>query len=155
MPPATERSKVCVTRNCTLSVEPARAWALIRDFDAMPAWNGSVRTSRIEDGPADRIGCRRVLEFDDGGIWTHQLIGLSDAEMTLAYSIVGTPQPMRIPVWNYRAEIRVIPASGAARAECSVEWSAEFETAHADEMRSRAGQVFEAGFVGLRRRLEA
>ena len=56
-----DRSKVSVTCSCVLAVVPARAWALIRDFDAMPAWNGSVRQSRIEDGPADRVGCRREI----------------------------------------------------------------------------------------------
>ncbi len=150
---------VSVTCACTLAVDAARAWALIRDFDAMPAWNDSVRQSRIEDGPADRVGCLRVLVFDDGGIWTHRLTGLSDVDMKLQFSIVGTPQPMRIPLWNYSAEIRVIPGAGAAASatnpDCSIEWRAQFETAHADEMRGRAGQVFEAGFAGLRRRLEA
>ena len=137
----------------------AQAWSLVRDFDAMPAWNDSVRQSRIEDGPADRVGCRRVLVFDDGGVWTHQLTGLSDVDMKLQYSIVGTPEPMRIPVWNYRAEMRIIPGGGhalnAAQPTCTVEWRADFETAHADDMTARAGQVFETGLAGLRRRLES
>ena len=150
---------VSVSCATSLAVDAARAWALIRDFDAMPAWNDSVRHSRIEDGPADRIGCRRVLMFDDGGVWTHQLTGLSDVDRKLQYSIVATPQPMRIPVWNYRAEMRVVAAAGVAAAgeampNCGVEWHAQFETAHADEMRARARQVFEAGFAGLRRCLE-
>ncbi len=150
---------VNVTSACTFAVDAARAWELIRDFDAMPAWNASVRQSHIEDGPADRIGCLRVLVFDDGGIWTHRLTGLSDVDMKLQYSIVGTPQPMRIPVWNYRAEIRVTPtadeAIGPAHRGCCIEWRAQFETAQAEEMRARASQVFKAGFAGLRRRLDA
>jgi hypothetical protein len=142
-----------------LDVAAARAWNLIRDFDGMPAWNDSVRQSRIEDGPADRIGCRRVLVFDDGGVWTHQLTGLSDVDMKLQYSIVATPQPMRIPVWNYRAEMRIIPAgdeeADGANPTCTIEWRAQFETAHVDEMKRRAAEVFDQGFAGLRRRLAA
>lgn len=152
-----DRSTVVVTRQTLIAVEPARAWALIRDFNAMPAWNTSVRQSRIEDGPADRIGCQRVLVFDDGSVWTHQLNGLSDVDMKLQYSIVATPQPMKIPVWNYRAEMRVStgpdemqPAPGST---CTVEWSAQFETAHPEEMTRRASLVFESGFAGLQRRL--
>lgn len=137
----------------------AQAWGLVRDFDAMPAWNDTVRQSYIEDGPADRVGCRRVLVFDDGGVWTHRLTGLSDVDMKLQYSIVGTPEPMRIPVWNYRAQMRIIPGDGntlhAAHPSCTVEWRADFETAHADEMTARARQVFETGLAGLRRRLES
>ncbi len=132
-----------------------RVWALIRDFDAMPAWNVSVRQSRIEDGPADRIGCRRVLVFDDGGTWSHQLTGLSDVDMKLQYRIVATPQPMRIPVWNYRAEIRVAADNAQGQdgeaQRCKIQWDAWFDTAHPDDMRMRARQVFQQGFAGLQR----
>ncbi|PKO63009.1 MAG: hypothetical protein CVU24_01400 [Betaproteobacteria bacterium HGW-Betaproteobacteria-18] len=149
---------VTIIRSAHIDIKPSQAWALIRDFNAMPAWNDTVRESRIEDGPADRVGCRRVLVFDDGGIWTHQLTGLSDADMKLQYSIVGSPQPMRIPVWNYRAELRVIPGKGSAPTTtenaCTVEWRADFETGHVEEMTLRAGQVFDRGLVGLRARLQ-
>lgn len=152
---------VNVTRTVTLRVPAERAWALIRDFNAMPQWNDTVRSSRIENGPADRVGCTRVLEFDDGGLWTHQLTGLSDEDRCLQYRITGTPQPMRVPVWNYRARICV--QSLSARTEnsyayeacaCAVSWSAEFETDREADMQERAGQVFERGFFGLRTCLE-
>ena len=146
---------VAVALDTALPVSADQVWALIRDFDAMPAWNASVRQSRIEDGPADRVGCRRVLLFDDGGTWVHQLTGLSDADMKLQYRIVETPKPMRIPVWNYRAQVRVVVDNtrrhdGAATG-CQVQWEAWFDTAHPDEMQTRARQVFQQGFDGLRR----
>ncbi|MCF8159620.1 MAG: SRPBCC family protein [Polaromonas sp.] len=152
---------VNVTRTVTLRVPAERAWALLRDFNAMPQWNDTVRSSRIENGPADRVGCTRVLEFDDGGLWTHQLTGLSDEDRCLQYRITGTPQPMRVPVWNYRARICV--QSLSARTEnsyayeasaCAVSWRAEFETDREADMQERAGQVFERGFFGLRACLE-
>jgi len=150
---------VAVTLDTTLPVSAPRVWALIRDFDAMPAWNASVRHSRIEDGPADRVGCRRVLVFDDGGTWTHKLTGLSDADMKLQYRIVATPQPMRIPVWNYRAEIHVVAGKRQGQDDpaelCQVQWNAWFDTARPDEMQVRARQVFQQGFDGLRRHLGA
>jgi hypothetical protein len=71
-----------VARSTTHSRAARRVWALIRDFNAMPQWNATIRSSVIEAGPADRIGCRRVLAFDDGSVWTHELTLLSDAEMT-------------------------------------------------------------------------
>lgn len=144
---------VNVTRTTTLKVSAEQAWELIRDFNAMPQWNDTVRSSLIENGPADRVGCLRVLEFDDGGLWTHQLTGLSDEDRCLQYRITGTPQPMRLPVWNYRARLCVQPFAGDPCA-CSVSWHAEFETGHEVEMQERAGQVFERGFMGLRTRLE-
>lgn len=150
-----DSSPVAVSLATALAVSAERVWALIRDFDAMPAWNASVLQSRIEDGPADRVGCRRVLVFDDGGAWTHQLTGLSDADMTLQYSIVATPQPMRFPVWDYHAEIQVRAEHERQQAGspqgCRVQWSAWFETRHRDELQQRARQVFALGFAGLRR----
>lgn len=150
---------VAVSLSTVLPVSAARAWALIRDFDAMPSWNASVRQSRIDDGPADRVGCRRVLVFDDGGIWTHQLTGLSDVDLKLQYRIVATPQPMPIPVSNYRAEMQVLGdvdrPPGSARDACRVVWSAEFETDQAQAMQVRARQVFEHGFAGLQRHFGA
>lgn len=155
MDSAIEGRAVAVSLDTDLPRDAACVWALIRDFDAMPRWNASVRQSRIKDGPADRVGCRRVLVFDDGGVWTHRLTGLSDEDRMLQYRIVGTPQPMRIPMWNYRAEIRVLagaqPSEGGGSAGCRVRWEAWFETAHADAMQERAQQVFAQGFAGLRR----
>jgi hypothetical protein len=119
----------------------------------MPAWNATIRSSRIEAGPADRIGCRRVLTFDDGGVWTHALTGLSDAERAISYAIVGTPESMRFPIADYRATIRLTAIAEGDL--CLVEWRASFVTAHEAEMQERAGAVFQAGFEGLRRRLAA
>lgn len=139
-----------ILRSTLIATPAERAWALVRDFNAMPLWNDTVRDSRIEDGPADRVGCLRVLTFDDGGIWTHALTRLDDATMTLAYSIVGTPQPMRIPVWNYRAVMQVRPV---APQSCEITWQGDFETEHPQEMAERAAQVFDRGLAGLRQRL--
>lgn len=155
MDSAIDGRAVAVSQGTDLPLDAARVWALIRDFDAMPRWNASVRQSRIEDGPADRVGCRRVLVFDDGGVWTHRLTGLSDEDRMVQYRIVATPQPMRIPMGNYRAEMRVLAGAGpsgqGAAAHCRVRWDAWFETAQPDAMQERAQQVFAQGFAGLRR----
>lgn len=126
----------------------ARVWALVRDFDAMPRWNAAIRSSRIENGPADRIGCRRRLTFDDGRVWIHELTGLSDAEMTIAYAIVGVPPDAANPPRDYHATIRLEPVSDGDR--CFIAWLARFEAADAAAMRTRAEAVFQAGFDGLK-----
>jgi hypothetical protein len=130
---------------------PARGvWALVRNFNAMPEWNATIRSSTIENGPADRIGCRRVLTFDDGSVWIHELTDLSDAEMTIAYAIVGTPPTTKIPMRNYRAVIRLEPARGGD--QCFITWRATLETDQEDAVRTRAQAVFQAGFDGLKRK---
>ncbi len=141
-----------VYRSSVIPAPAKRVWALVRDFNAMPEWNTTIRSSAIENGPADRIGCRRILTFDDGSIWTHELTGLSDRDMTIAYAIVGMPPVTRIPMRDYRAVIRLEPAEGD---QCRIAWRATLETDQEDAVRERAGAVFEAGFEGLKRRLIA
>jgi Polyketide cyclase / dehydrase and lipid transport len=140
-----------VYRSSMIPAPAARVWALLRDFNAMPEWNATIRRSFIENGPAHRIGCRRILTFDDGSVWTHELTGLSDAEMSIAYAIVGMPLVTPTPVRDYRAVIRVEPPTEPDR--CVVTWRATLETDWEEAVRERAGAVFEAGFDGLKRRL--
>lgn len=139
-----------VSRSAVIPAPAQRVWALVRDFNAMPEWNATIRSSTIEDGPADRIGCRRVLTFDDGSVWAHELTALSDAEMTIAYAIVGMPPVTKLPMRNYRAVIRIEPMDGD---RCLITWRATLETDQEDAVRVRAGAVFQAGFDGLKRRL--
>ena len=139
-----------VTRSSVIPAPAQRVWSLVRDFNAMPQWNATIRTSTIENGPADRIGCRRVLTFDDGSTWTHELTALSDPDMMIAYAIVGMPPVTKLPMKNYRAVIRIEPMDGE---HCLVTWRATLETEQEDVVRERAGAVFEAGFAGLKRRL--
>ena len=45
----------------------AAVWAVIRDFNALPAWTPFVAESRIEaNAPADQIGCVRAFRLMDG-----------------------------------------------------------------------------------------
>jgi hypothetical protein len=143
-----------VWSSAVIPAPASKVWTLVRDFNAMPAWNPTIRSSRIEDGgPADRIGCRRVLTFDDGSVWTHELTDLSDAEMTIAYAIVGMPATTEIPMRNYRATIRV--ESGDSADFCFVAWRATLETDQEAAVRERAQAVFQAGFEGLKRHFRA
>jgi|AraplaMF_Col_mMF_1032025.scaffolds.fasta_scaffold00012_116 hypothetical protein len=138
-----------VYRSSVIPAPAQRVWALVRDFNAMPAWNATIRSSAIEDGPADRIGCRRVLTFDDGSVWVHELTQLSDAEMTIAYAIVGTPPGTRIPMRDYRAVIHLEPVIDGE--QCFIAWRATMETEQEEAVRARAQAVFQAGFDGLKR----
>jgi hypothetical protein len=139
-----------VSRSAVISVPAQQVWMLVRDFNAMPEWNATIRSSVIENGPADRIGCRRVLTFDDGSIWVHELTQLSEAAMTIGYAIVGTPPATKIPMRNYRAVIQLEPADLGDR--CRITWRATMETDQAEAVRERAQTVFQAGFDGLARK---
>ena len=139
-----------VARTAVIAAPAPRVWALVRDFNAMPEWNATIRSSAIENGPADRIGCRRVLTFDDGSVWVHELTQLSDAAMTIGYAIVGTPPATKIPMRDYRAVIRLEPVIDGD--QCFIAWKATLETNQETAVRARAQAVFQAGFDGLKRR---
>jgi hypothetical protein len=149
-PPAEMVRMIQVYRSSVIPAPAKSVWALVRDFSAMPDWNATIRSSRIEHGPADRIGCRRLLTFDDGSVWTHELTDLSDAEMTIAYAIVETPPATTISMSNYRAMIRLEPVTDGDR--CFIAWRASLETDQEAAVRERAGAVFQSGFDGLKRR---
>jgi hypothetical protein len=139
-----------VFRSSVIAAPAQRVWALVRDFNAMPEWNATIRSSVIENGPADRIGCRRILTFDDGSVWVHALTELSDAEMTIGYAIVGTPPGTRMPMRDYRAVIRLEPVVDGD--QCFIAWRATLETDEEEAVRTRAQAVFQAGFDGLKRK---
>jgi Polyketide cyclase / dehydrase and lipid transport len=138
-----------VYRTSVIPAPAMRVWAVLRDFNAMPAWNATIRSSRIEDGPADRLGAKRVLTFDDGSVWIHALTGLSDDAMTMSYAIVGVPEGTNIPMRNYRATIRLEPVIDGDQS--FIAWRASLETESEAAIRERAGAVFQAGFDGLKR----
>jgi hypothetical protein len=143
-------SMIEVYRTCVIPAPAKRVWVLVRDFNAMPEWNATIKSSTIEGGPADRIGCRRRLVFDDGSIWVHELTGLSDRDMTIAYAIVGVPETTRIPMRHYHATIRLEPVTDGD--QCFVAWRATLDTDDEAAVRERANAVFQAGFDGLKRK---
>jgi uncharacterized protein YndB with AHSA1/START domain len=139
-----------VHRSAVIPASAEQVWALLRDFNAMPEWNAAARSSVLENGPADRIGCRRVLTFEDGSVWTHELTGLSDAGLSISYAIVEPPAGARPLLRNYRATISVQPMAGDAA--CMVDWQARFDADDETAARERAAAVFQAGFDGLTQR---
>ena len=146
--------KVSVAHRAVLPVASAAVWSCIRDFNAMPSWNPSVVSSHIEGGPADRVGCFRVLDFAAGGVWRHQLTGLSDDDMVLQYRIVDDPQANTGFIHAYRAKMQVKQLKPMARGGCELIWKAWFLSADPEAAKARATHVFEAGFKGIRTLLQ-
>ena len=135
------------------AVVPAPApavWALVRDFNALPAWTPFVAESRIEQSkPPDQIGCIRNFRLRDGGRIREQLLALSDYDMSFEYSIIESP----MGVENYVAVFRLIPVTESDHT--FAEWSAEFDAAaeREDGLVQQIGRnVFAAGLTALKAR---
>lgn len=125
-------------------------WAVIRDFDALPAWTGFVAESRIEHHrAADQIGCVRNFVLRDGGRIRERLLALSDYDMSCTYAILESP----LGVDNYVATLRLIPVTETDHS--FAEWSAEFDAAPEREaaLVQQIGRgVFAAGLASLKQR---
>lgn len=127
-----------------------RVWEVIRDFNGLPKWHPAIAESRIENNwPADKVGCVRNFQLQDGGTIREQLLALSDYEFSCTYSILESP----MEVSNYMATLRLIPVTEGNRT--FAEWSAEFDCVptRARELVQSIGQgVFLRGFDALKER---
>jgi hypothetical protein len=127
----------------------ARVWERVRDFNGLPRWHPRIRESRIENGePADKVGCVRDFNLQNGDRIRERLLGLSDYDMFCTYTILESPMPLT----GYIATLRLTPVSDGNRT--FIEWTAEFECEDgvADELATGIGtNVFQAGFDALKR----
>jgi len=61
-----------------INSEAAKVWERVRDFNGLPKWHPRIRDSRIEDAlPADKVGCIRNFNLQNGDNIREQLLGLS------------------------------------------------------------------------------
>ncbi|MCS6854141.1 MAG: SRPBCC family protein [Elioraea sp.] len=131
----------------------SKVWDRIRDFNGLPRWHPRIRDSRIENGePSDRVGCVRDFHLQNGDRIRERLLGLSDYDMFVTYSILESPMPLT----DYVATLRLTPVTDGDRT--FAEWTAEFECAPevAAELVEGIGRnVFQAGFDALKRQFSA
>lgn len=139
-----------VFTSSVIDAAPEAVWALIRDFNALPAWHPLIAESRIENGqPSDKVGCVRAFRLRDGGFIREQLLALSDYDYRCVYSILESPMPLS----GYVATLELAPVTDGNRT--FAQWSAEFECdpARERELAQGIGQgVFQTGFDALKQR---
>lgn len=127
-----------------------RVWAVIRDFNGLPAWHPAIAESRIEGGaPADQVGCVRAFRLKDGGHIRERLLALSDYDYSCTYAILESP----MGVENYVATLKLTPITDGGRS--FAEWSAAFDCPpeREAELVATIGQgVFQGGFDSLKSR---
>lgn len=143
-----------MARSYASTVLPAAAdevWAVVRDFNGLPDWFGSVvASSEIEDGKAsDEIGCVRSFTLQDGTHLRERLLSLSDVERSYSYNFEKTPFDVR----NYLATLRVTPVTDGGSS--FVEWWTTFDCdtdAYDHWVGFFANEIFQAGFEQLKAR---
>src|SRR2546423_15334932 len=77
-----------ILTSTVLDAPPETVWPLLRDFAAIGDWHPFLPSVRIDDGPADRVGCVRV--FPEAGGHRERLVALDDPARRIEDTLEGT-----------------------------------------------------------------
>jgi hypothetical protein len=106
-----------VDQSITIKADPAKVWAIIKDFGNIHQWHPAVVSTKLETKGEDTY---RTLTFKDGGYVYEKLRSADDASMRLRYEIVkGT-----LPMTDYNAMMTV--TKGEKAGETVVNWVGRF-----------------------------
>lgn len=153
-----------VVKEVVIKAEPAKVWAVIKDFGGIHKWHPAVASTKLEDRKDAESGnmlVHRLLTLKDGGSVLEKLREVNDADMKLDYKLVDGAEST-IPVSNYRAVMQVKP--GPATGESTLVWTGRFYN-KANSMEARPGEdnptanaaingIYDAGMAGLKKLLE-
>lgn len=127
-------------------------WPLLRDFNAHERWHPAVDRSDLEAGKqGDQVGSIRNFYLTSNEHLREQLLGLSDKDHQLRYTIVESD----IPLGNYVAEISLKSISDVDQTLWC--WRSSFDTPPGQEETLKklvAENVYAAGFEAVRARVE-
>lgn len=148
-------SRLKVTRSITVDAAPAKVWATIRDFNALPAWHPAVSASSVTAG--NEVGSRRTLTLKGGGQVIEELEEFDEARMLMKYRM----KEGVLPVTNYASTLLVKAGEGG---KSVVEWRGGFYRGYPnndpppelnDEAAERAiNGVYESGLANLKALVE-
>lgn len=111
-----------VEKTIIIKADPAKVWALVKDFGNMQKWHPAVASDVVEQ-KKDENGndaTYRLLTLKDGGTIYEKLRFINDADMKLKYEIVKGV----LPVNDYYSTIAV--TAGPGTGEATVTWMGRF-----------------------------
>lgn len=142
-----------VIRSTIIDAPIERVWAVLRDFNSHDRWHDVVEQSRIEGNESPtQVGCIRNFTLENGNRIREQLLTLSDQQYKSTYCIVEAT----VPLQRYVATVTLKPVTDGNRTFWH--WESTFATPAGMERELTdmvATGVYEAGFEGLRRHLQA
>ncbi|MGB4811482.1 MAG: SRPBCC family protein [Methylophilaceae bacterium] len=106
-----------VERIVMIKADPAKVWALVKDFGNIQAWHPGVASTKLEKKGDETF---RTLTFKNGGHVYEKLTSIDDASMKIKYEIEeGT-----LPLTDYYATMTV--EKGDKAGESKVTWVGRF-----------------------------
>ena len=147
-----------VEKSITIKADPAKVWALVKDFGNMQKWHPAVVTDKVtqkKDENGD-MATYRALALKGGGVINEKLRSVDEAGMKLKYEIVDSP----LPLTDYNSTITV--AKGEAAGETTVTWVGRFYRLYKLNPPIPAGQddatavasvtgIYDAGLANLKK----
>jgi len=126
-----------ITRQVSISVPSAFAWDAVKDIGALHSRlaRGVVIETKLVPGA-------RLVSFNNGTTVKEPILGLDDARMRLAYSIVD------IPVVHYSASLQVVQRGNI---ECTIVSTTDLLP---DEAANRVAPMVEQSLQAMKRTLE-
>lgn len=111
-----------VEKSINIKADPAKVWALVKDFGNMQKWHPAVVTDKVTQKKDENgeMATFRALALKGGGVINEKLRGVDEAAMKLKYEIVDSP----LPFTDYNSVMTV--AKGEAAGETTVTWVGRF-----------------------------
>lgn len=145
-----------VEKSVVIKADPAKVWALVKDFGNMHKWHPAVASTKLEKKGNDTF---RLLTLKSGGTIYEKLRGADDEAMKMRYEIVEGV----LPVADYNSFMTVKAGPGAG--ETTVTWVGRFYRVYKlnppipegqdDESALKAvNGVYDAGLEGLKKTAE-
>jgi carbon monoxide dehydrogenase subunit G len=142
-----------VEKEVVIKAEPAKVWAIVKDWGGLHKWLPPVASTKVETKGSDTF---RLLTLKDGGTIYERLKSVDDKDMKVKYEIIEGA----LPVADYNATIAVKAGPGAG--ESTVTWTARFYRVYKlnppippgqdDESAIKAvNGVFDAGLPNLKK----
>ena len=146
-----------VEKEVVIKADPAKVWALVKDFGNMQKWHPAVASDKVEVKKDDNGDEQtyRTLTLKSGGTILEKFRGSDDKDMQLKYEIVSGV----LPVADYTSKMTV--KAGPSAGESTVVWMGRFYRVYKlnppipagqdDESAVKAvNEVYDAGLAGLK-----
>lgn len=150
-----------VEKTVVIKAEPAKVWALVKDFGNMQKWHPAIESVKTEQKNDDTgtPATFRTLKLKGGGEIIEKLRSADDKDMKLKYEITGGVAP----VADYNSVMTVTAGPGAG--ESTVTWVGRFYRTYKLNPPIPEGQddatalkfvtgVFDSGLANLKKVLE-
>jgi len=153
-----------VMKEFTVKADPAKVWALLKDFGAIGKWHPDVTNVKFEnrkDAESGKELPHRLVTLKNGKTFLEKLREANDAEMKLDYKMIDGADST-IAVSNYRTVAQVKPGAGAGQSIVTL--TARFynkantmeapEGADNPAANKAINELYDAAAIGLQKALE-